>query len=398
MFKDKLQEYNELFDKAKKIEYEYVRKYEEESKPFHQKMEQIKRESDEKLDNLANCQKELTTLNSLFDNRKILKFFGLVKLYKENLINDTREILDKAKHINECFPTEQEKKLEEKCNKIINAAGSIKNHFEIKHANVIFWASVVLGIFFLIGAIQLLSVPGMTWAWIASGIFLALAVVLGVYYFIRNKFVKKELNGVYLSRSEIEQYTELIKNLIKEEAEKSKERFLKEIDGVQSKLNEIGDDLQAKQDNDLSGLKTQMHSYSTIDKAISNLISYYKEEIHWSSDYMKLFEQNFYLEINDEKDFLNACRDLIEKKKRDDEEKAEKRRREEERRRAQEEVERHNREMEYVQREQADALKKQQEEQRRAARSLCYSCKYDIGCGLKQNLSSPVCSKYQSKY
>ena len=54
--------------------------------------------------------------------------------------------------------------------------------------------------------------------------------------------------------------------------------------------------------------------------------------------------------------------------------------------------------MEYVQRKQADALKKQQEEQRRAASSLCYSCKYNIGCGLKHNLSSPVCSKYQSKY
>ena len=390
MFKDKLQEYNELFDKERKIEYEYGKKYKEESEPFHQKIEQIETESDEKLDNLANCQKELTTLNSSFDNRKILKFFGSVKLYKENLINNTREILDKAKHINECFPTEQGKNLEEKCNKIINVAGSIKNHFEIKYANIIFWASVALGVLFLIGAIQLLSVPGMIWTWITSGIFLVLATALGVYYFIRNKYVKKELNGAYLSRSEIEQYTQIIKSLLKEEAEKSKERFMKEIDEVQTKLNEIGDDLQAKQDNDLSGLKTQMHSYNTIDKAISNLISYYKEEIHWSSDYMKLFEKNFYMEINDEKEFLDACRDLIEKKKRDEEEQAQKRQQEEERRRVQEEVERHNREMEYAQR-------KQQEEQRRAASSLCHSCKYFYGCSLSGNLSSPVCSKYQNK-
>lgn len=382
MFKDELQEYNKLFDKAKEIEYEYGKIYREKTKPIDQKMDQLTKESDETLNKLSNFKTEITALNSLFDKRKNVKFFMPINIYKENLINNTGDILNKINLINEQFPTEQGETLKEKCTKCITAAESIKKRFEIKHADIFFWLSFVLGTIFILCAIS-----GMGWAWIAGGIFFSLAVVLVVYSSIRIKSIDKKLNRVDLSINDIQQYTSLIKDLLKEKAEESKEDFLKKGEKIQSELEAIGDDLQSKQDNDLVGIKKEMHSYNIIDKAVNNLVSCYGQEIHWSSDYMKLFEQNFYLEINDEKDFLDACRDLIEKKKRDDNEKAERERAEHERRMAQAEAER----QEYAQR-------KQQDEQRRAASSLCLSCKHFYGCSLKENLTSPVCSKYQNKY
>jgi len=335
-------------------------------------------------------------------SRKGLNFFRQINLYKKDLISDTKEIIDKLKIINNRFPTGQEKNLEDKCNKLINALDLIKNRYEFKYAKVIFWISAVLGILNLIGAFQaffaLRPLMAVCLFIIPGGVFLIVAIVLYVYYSKRNKFIDMKLNRLYLLNSETEQYIQLIDNLIKEKTDKSKEKFENKFDEIQTKLKILGNNLQAKQDRDLSSLKSEMQSYSKINMAINNLVSCYGEKIYWSSDYMNLFEKNFYLEINDEKEFLDACRDLIEKKRKEDLEEEERQRAEYERRKAQEEIERHNRAIEHAQREQLENLKRLQDKEREAASSLCYSCKNYVGCGLRHNLTSPVCSKYQSKY
>ena len=163
-------------------------------------------------------------------------------------------------------------------------------------------------------------------------------------------------------------------------------------------MKKIGDKYQEKIDLEARDIKAEMRSFTAIDKAITNLVDCYKDEIKWSSDYMKVFEKNFYMNFENEDQFMRACRDLVEKKERKRKEEKERQRAEFERWEQQEEMKRHNREMEEQQRKQMDSLNKQHEEQRKAAGQLCASCKNYIGCPLRINLTTPVCSKYKSKY
>ena len=139
------------------------------------------------------------------------------------------------------------------------------------------------------------------------------------------------------------------------------------------------DKIDEKYKENIDKLKCSLQSYGCIYSFIKKLEKVYGT-FNSSSEYMSLFNDNLFFKFDSENEFIEACRDLIEKKKK------------------QQEVERHNREVEYALRKQEEAFKKQQDKQRYIARELCMSCKHNIGCTFKNNLSSPICSKFENKY
>lgn len=400
MFKEDLQKYNELFDECTKIECKFGKEYDEETQPIMDEMNR-KVEEFEKFKNELN--KDVEATQNLQDklSRRKLGFFESLTEYSDRIAKNAKDAISVINRNKSIFSDVKSELMLNGCNNLLKEFGNKKDIFVFKKPllNVILFSILIVG--FL--SMCTVSAP---WIRITSMILaiLSLIIVIGtmVYCKIRKKLVEKNLSSC---KFDVEKYIKDVSESAKNSINKKYIEINKELDELKLQLDKIGDKYEKITDDATKEIKVKINSYKIINKSIQNLLEYYKDEIKWSADYMHLFEKNFYMNFENEQDFISSCRDLIEKKKKDDEEKAEKRRQEKERKqieyerwKAQEEVKRHNREMEYAQKKQADALQKQQDEQRKAACSLCGSCKYYTGCSLKHNLSSPVCSRYQNKY
>ena len=224
-------------------------------------------------------------------------------------------------------------------------------------------------------------------------------------HFFLPKKEKENIDNEKIFFGKIDHFINLVINDLIKVRDREYIDFVSSMNKYDIELKSIGDKWEAKLANDTKTIKDKMSSFEVIDKSINILIENYGNEIHYSKDYMDLFEKNMFIDIQTQEAFLNAVRVLVEKKKTEIKEKKLQEQRnienaeKQERELIEQAYQKHIQEETIKeQKKQTQIMLQQQESSKLAAISLCWSCKYRIGCALKNKLSSPVCSKYQNRY
>lgn len=373
MFQDKLKEYNKLFDEYKEIERKYSKLEEEKCQPFLNEIKDIEDkidkeekklydviyqntdeldkdtdESDEDTDELYEDSYELDEKNKLEENLSFDKFglFEGLDNYKSNTIKKADAAIDIIEQCVTLFPNEENERMLESLKSFTKKIESLKSF--LFFPKFLFGISLFLSLFMF----MLITVLGGLIACSLGFTFLGISIVIYICCKFRQKRVLKIFKTHNINPDRISSYIKLINNCLNEEKRKIEEKYKAEEEIVEGRMKEIVAENYNCFLNETKEIRDRMGSYDLIDKGITKLLDCFKNNINCSSDYMKLFEENFNVNFENEEDFLKTVRDIIEKKVRE-------------------------------------------EEQRAAVSELCDSCKHRLFCSLRDKLTSPVCSKYE---
>lgn len=436
-FKEELLEYNRLFDVYRETDYALGKKYNEECRPIKEKAEEVSKAVDQDLNrfqrvindldqlgdlNANSAYKEFCSFHPQGDNDKsssarMFSSSGLTTGKKDKLFsNSTFERIDFCGDKEDCLKDlDKGAKIVDSLNASYNCSEyqSFKEAFrqyrgEISSYHRTFYLFrarglilyVVCGIFALAG-LMTVWYPDI-YSKIIASIFLMLfggALVARAVYdlAIAKKRKTKHLVKETIFLSSLDDYYTGVMKILTLERNESYEKMEKEFDDLQKELKSVGDKWQAILRDETKDIVARMRSYETIDKSVRQLQEYFGAEIHYSNDYMSLFERYGYFKLDTEEQFMDAVRSVVEKRKQEIKEQSAEAQRQRER-----EEERKERTYQLLLqeqniREQKAALERQQSEGKEMAGRLCASCK-QCGCCLIQNsLNSPVCSAYQPR-
>lgn len=437
-FKKDLLAYNKLFDEYQKLNFSFGKKYAEASHPIIERAAAVINESSNSIENIneviacLNLLADITKnqaykdfCNNSSDNTNIFApselnrtsdngFFTRATFQSVDLYNNKFKCLrdldsgaEVVKAINMKYPISEGEVL-------IKAYKKYRENLSSYHRTFFLFRGTGLRLYLVCGFITLIALLSLTywnfWTIIVASILIILfggsliaRIIFDLIFSKKRAVHYKNIEDDFYSCTD-KYITSIIRILIKEKDE-SYNKFIKDINEYDSKLKEIGDKFESNLEIAAKDIKSKMNSYDVINKAINNLIVSYGEQIKYSKDYMDLFEKSVYLNLDTENDFLSAVRALIDIKNKEIREK-------EAQEMHQKEVEEQRNEdrmrWEYQANIQREALKEQQrqteiakiqhDEQKKAASSICFTCKNKSGCALRRNLSSPTCSRYQMKY
>lgn len=444
-FKNELLEYNKLFDEYRTINFKYAKLYDEEAQRILKKSDEI---TENNKSNFSLIIDTLDNLNKLIDISECSSFKSFCELPQVASDNNYTEQIGSKVSIDlgesdELFSGTTFGKIDAKGNKTYylnqldrgrdvllaikkehpsNEVDEALDAYKIYRDKILkykrtFWlfrgsGFGVYGVGGFISAVALFSLiiyhelP----TTIACAILLVIFGGAMITRFIYNRFFlpKKEKQNISIEKeflTKIDSYVDFALNELTKYRNNQYIKLVSLMDKSDAELKSVGDKWQAKLDNDTKDITDKMKSFEVIDKSIRFLVENYGNEIHYSKDYMDLFEKNMFIDINSKDAFLNAVRVLVENKKAEEKEKklqeerdkenAEKLQREIEERNYQKHVQE---EAIREQKKQTEIMLQQQNSSKSAAKSLCRSCKFRNGCSLKNQLSSPVCSKYQNRY
>lgn len=444
-FKNELIEYNKLFDEYRTINFKYAKLYGEEAQPILKKLNEI---TENNKTNYSSIIDTLDNFNKLIDISECSSFKNFCELpqvasdnyYTEQIgskvsvdLGESEELFsgttfgkidakgNKTYYLNQLDRGRDVLlaiKKEHPSNEVDEALDAYKIYRDkiLKYKRT-FWlfrgsGFGVYGVGGFISAVALFSLiiyhelP----TTIACAILLVIFGGAMITRFIYNRFFlpKKEKQNISIEKeflTKIDSYVDFALNELTKYRNNQYIKLVSLMDKSDAELKSVGDKWQAKLDNDTKDITDKMKSFEVIDKSIKFLVENYGNEIHYSKDYMDLFEKNMFIDINSKDAFLNAVRVLIKNKKAEEKEKklqeerdkenAEKLQREIEERSYQKHIQE---ETIREQKKQTEIMLQQQKSSKSAAKSLCWSCKFRNGCSLKNQLSSPVCSKYQNRY
>lgn len=445
-FTSELLEYNRLFDECRKLDYSCGKKYNEETRPVMERADSLGDIPTKTMDRITSVMADLDRLGDVTTNKAYKDFVSFdpnkgegssdsdslfepselsVETEDKYFTNSTFERIDCNGDKSGCLKdldagAEIVKSLRSdyecpEAQSLLDAYSIYRGKIASYHRTFFLfrgtglWVYLISGFIALIALFSLLIYSNIATT-IASSILLLVfggALVARLVYDLL--FAKKRASGFKAAEKELstslDRYFTAMFSLLNSERNDSFSEYSDAMDECHDELKKIGDKWEEKLQEETKEIRAQMESHEVIHRAINRMIDCFGDEIHYSKDYMSLFESSVYLRIETEKQFLEAVRAVIEERRREVKEKEEKeqKQRADEERRREERMERDyqarmQREALREQQRQTEALERQQEAQRKAARSLCFSCKFNNGCSLKRNLSSPVCSKFQSKH
>ena len=436
-FKEELSEYNRLFDIFRETDYALGKKYSEECRPNREKAEEVSKAAQQDRDRFRRVINDLDQLGDLDANSAYKEFCSFHPQGDHNKSRSTRTFSSTGLTTNErdklfsnstferidfCGDKEDCLKDLDKGAKIVDSLNANYNcpeypnfkeafkqyRSEISSYHRTFYLFrarglilyVVCGTFALAGLITLLY-PDIYSKIIASILIVLFggALVARMVYdlAIAKKRKAKHLVQETVFLSSLDDYYTGIMKILTIERNESYRKMEKAFDELQEELRTIGDKWQAILRDETKDIVDRMRSYETIDKSVRQLQEYFGEEIHYSNDYMSLFERYGYFKLDTEEQFMDAVRSVIEKKKQEIKEQ----RAEEQRQREREEERKERTYQLFLQeqnmREQKAALERQQSEGKEMAGRLCASCKQSGRCLIQNSLNSPVCSAYQPR-
>ena len=446
MFKEDLQQYNQLFDQKQKIDFEIAKECENESRPLLDRAKEISDEADKEIEELVNYAKKLKKFaNNLLDypddfelevralqaltdddedddndedddgkdvsnaeqdekepSRGSLKITAekweksfSTKSWKETAVKELGEAKKRASDLSKYCSTDIVNRFDKALDDYQASLQRTKYPPCILRGRSHPIISFVPSGFIAFVGLCLFINPGYAMPSIIAGVIL---FVLGLAWVVvalldRFLFSNKRKSALKPGKENFEaacnDFVISVKDSLSSEREKLITKFSKIRDDYKREFKSVCDKYErifAEETKDIQ--KEIDEKYHSIDNAISNLMKCFPN-IGYSVDYMRIYANNSYTEFDDEKEFLSATREIIAKKEEEDRRKQkEAEEREEAERRAREEA----REKE-IERQRAT---KAENEAREQGYELCRHCA-NMACKNRYHLRGSVCSMYKSK-